>query len=661
MIWIEAMKRLLILALFFVSTTAFGQHLQVGKVLSGSLTADSKHTFTFDAQENYFVYGYVDQLTVDVVVKVMDPDAALLGQFDGPDRGPEAFQISPKKDGVYTVEVTSFEGAEGDFTILLVASEPKAKDPKKLVDQLMKPFSSKTGPGVSISVLKEGKIVLAKGYGMSNLTYGVPMTENSGMSVASVSKQFTGMAIMLLVNEGKVALDDDVRKHLPELKDFGKVVTIRNMLNHTSGYREILNFLPMAGWRFTDAMDKDEPFEVVNRQVALQNEPGAEYNYNNTTFMLLARLVERVSGQDWTTFMTERIFKPLGMNNTTVKVQQGQVIPGSSQGYAPAKGSGFVYVTDFASAYGASGVNSTALDMTKWMLNYSNYTVGGKSAIEAIAASGVLTSGDSTFYGLGLGSRKWRGQQLYTHTGGETSHRTFFGYMPDIKSGLFISSNHPGYGNGMWTDIADAFFGEFLEPEKPSEEQEEPETKEAATKPTKAQMEAIAGKYQFIGAPLQIVYSIEGDKMFAQATGQPKFEVSATSDSTFTFVGVAASVTFHYEKDGSVKRATHHQGPNSPMEKLLDAPITPEKLMEYEGVYYSSELETQYTLKVVDGKLMAHHRWYKPFAFTHSAKENFAGGQWFVGVIEFDRDPSGAVSGFTAGNGRTRGVWFQKQ
>lgn len=652
------MRRYFILVVFFLTSTALGQHLDVGKTLNGTLTADSKHTYTFEAKENYIVFGYVDQLTVDVVVKVMDPDGEKVLENDGPARGPEPFQISPKNSGTYTVEVTSFEGAEGDFQILLVAAEPKAKDPKKLVDQLMIPFSSKSGPGVSISVLKEGKVVLAKGYGMSNLTYGIPMTENSGMSIASVSKQFTGMAIMLLVNEGKLSLDDDIRTHMPELKDFGTPVTIRNMLNHTSGYREILNFLPMAGWRFTDAMESDQPMQVVNRQVSLQNVPGTEYNYNNTTFMILARLVEKVSGEDWITFMTERIFKPLGMKNTTVKVQQGQVIPGSSQGYASAEGGGYRYVTDFAAAYGASGVNASALDMTKWMLNYSNYTVGGKSAIDAITASGVLASGDSTFYGLGLSNRKWRGQRTYSHTGGETSHRTFFGYMPDIKSGIFISSNHPAFSTGMWTDIAEAFFSEFLEPEKNTEE---PKAKEPATHPTPAQMEAIAGRYQFIGAPLQIVYSIENGKMYAQASGQPRFETTPTSDSTFSFVGVAASVTFHYEKDGTVKRATHHQGTNSPMEKIPDDPITPEKLLEYEGVYYSVELETQYTLKVVDGKLMAHHRWYKPFAFTHSAKESFSGGQWFVGQIEFDRDPSGAVSGFSAGNGRTRGVWFQKK
>ena len=245
------MRRIILFFLLLAPSTAYGQNLEIGKTLTGSLTADSKATYSFLAQESYFVFGYVDQVTVDVVIRVLDPDGKELGSFDSPDLGPEPFQITPKKAGIYTVEVSSFEGAEGEYAIVLVMSEPKAKEPKKLVDQLMTPFSSKDGPGVSISVLKDGKIVFAKGYGMSNLTYDVPMTENSGMSIASVSKQFTAMAIMLLVNEGKVSLDDDVRKHIPELKDFGTPVSLQNMLNHTSGYREILNFLPMAGWQFT--------------------------------------------------------------------------------------------------------------------------------------------------------------------------------------------------------------------------------------------------------------------------------------------------------------------------------------------------------------------------------------------------------------------------
>ena len=646
-------------ALFLSLPVNAQTHIEPGDRISSSLTAESKDIYTVDIEVNFYFYGYADQISVDVVVTVIDPDGEEVQEFDSPARGPEPFQFSTEMSGRYRVEVTSFEGAEGDYEMVLVAAESRETNPKKLVDQMMTPFSADDVPGAAISILKEGKVVFAKGFGMSNLAYDIPMTENTGMSIASVSKQFTGMAVMLMVNEGKMDLDADIRTYLPNLEGPEGTITLRQMLNHTSGMREVLNFLPMAGATFADAMRNEEPQQIFNRQPVLQNEPGAEYNYNNTTFMLLARAVEEVSGEDWKTFMETRIFRPLGMTNTTVKTEIGQVIPGASQGYAPSEHGGYRAVIDFAEAYGASSVNTTAQDITKWMLNYRDMTVGGEEAIDAITTRGILSSGDTTGYGLGLGVRTWRGQRIWSHTGGETAHRTWFGYFPDIESGMFISSANPAYSNGMWSDIAEAWFEEYLEVEETEEEETAPDS--ASAMPTAEQLDAISGLYQFTGALLQIEYTVEDGKLYAQATNQPRFEVRPTSDSTFVFVGVPnASVTFHYEEDGSVKRGTHHQGPDSPLERIEVSEEGPD-LTEYQGRFWSAELETLYTLKLnEEGELLAHHRWIDAFGLTHVTEEQFSGGQWFLGQIEFQRAPDGNVSGFTGGNGRTRGVWFQK-
>ncbi len=650
------MRRLLVLALIVAAPLASAQELRIGEELTGTLSPNSRDTYALVTHAGWYVYGHVNQLTVDVVVRILDPEGKEVSEFDSPARGPEPFQFSPEAEGTYTVEVAPYEGAEGDYAIVLIANEPKATDPGKLVDQMMTPFSGTDRPGAAISVVKDGQVILARGYGMANLTYGVPMTAETGMSIASVSKHFTAMALVLLEQEGRLSLDDDVRKHIPELKDFGTPVTLRNLLNHTSGYREILNMLPMGGWNSTDAMTREEPIRLIQRQARLQNPPGAEYNYNNTAFMLLATVVERVSGQDFREFMEERVFRPLGMDHTTIKTHQGQVIPNSSQGYANAEAGGYRYVTDFASAYGASGVNTTAGDITKWMLNFRDAKVGGPEAIEALTTRGILTSGDTTDYALGLGVRRWRGQMLYTHTGGETSHRTWFGWFPDIQSGLFFSSNHPAFSLGMWTDLAEAFFGESLEPEV----EEEPADSVVHSMPTAARLEAIAGTWQFIGAPLMIEYSVEDGELFAQATNQPKFKVEPTSDSTFAFVGVQATVTFHFDDDGTVSRATHHQGPDSPMEKVVVPELTPDQLKGYAGRFWSEELETLVTVVLDDSTLMAHHRRLEPFKLTHTVDDEFAAGMWAYGTVRFARDPDGTVSGFLSGNGRTRDVWFRR-
>jgi hypothetical protein len=326
-------------------------------------------------------------------------------------------------------------------------------------------------------------------------------------------------------------------------------------------------------------------------------------------------------------------------------------------------------VTDFASAYGASGVNSTALDMAKWMLNYRDASVGGSDAINLLTTRAVLTTGDTTGYALGLGVGEWRGQRLYSHAGGETSHRTFFTWFPDIQSGVFVSSNHPAFSTAVWSDIAGAFFGELLDPESDIDADQADEHATASADsavaastrhraPTAAQLDAISGTYRFIGGSLLIEYTVEDGELFGQATNQPRFALTATSDSTFDFIGVEASVTFHYEDDGSVKRATHHQGPDSPLEKVEVPDLTAEQLEVYAGRYYNEELQTVYTLEVVDGKLTAHHVKYDPFTFEHVQADQFTGSEWFMSQVKFDRDPTGAVSGFMASNGRTRDVWF---
>ena len=174
------MKRFLPALFFFVATTVAAQDLEIGKSQSGTLTADSKDTYTIEVPGSYFVYGVVNQLTVDTVAKIYDTAGKVMSTIDGSARGPASFQFSSDEPGTYTVEISSFEGAEGEYEIELVTAEPKAEDPSDLVDQVMTPFTGKDVPGVSVMVLKEGDIVFAKGYGMSNLTYDIQWMKTRG-------------------------------------------------------------------------------------------------------------------------------------------------------------------------------------------------------------------------------------------------------------------------------------------------------------------------------------------------------------------------------------------------------------------------------------------------------------------------------------------------
>jgi hypothetical protein len=342
-----------------------------------------------------------------------------------------------------------------------------------------------------------------------------------------------------------------------------------------------------------------------------------------------------------------------------VKAYQGEIIPGSAQGYVPAETGGFRTARDLASSYGAGGIYTTIEDLAKWMRNYRDMTVGGPAAIGAMTTRGILENGDTIPYGLGIGVREFRGRRLFTHTGGDVAHRTYFGYYPEIQSGVILMSNNASFDLSMANEIALAFFGEEFEPE---EEAAAETVSEGVEGPSPEVLEGLTGSWviELPGENLGIVLTLEEGKLYAQATGQGKLLLVATSDSTFTIQGVEASVTVHYEGDGTANRATLHQDGDAPMRRVEPVELTPEDLAAYTGRYFSEELEAFYQISVEEGKLVAENFRMASFSLTHREGDTFTGEQFFFGEVEFVRAGNGTVTGFLASNGRTRDVWFRK-
>ena len=291
---------------------AQGKPLPLQKMVFDSLAPKTPHVYTLSLKPDMFIHGRVDQITVDVVVAIKDPQGEEIKSIDGPGRGPEFFQFDSKEAGEYQIEVKPFEEESGQYAIELQFMEPIAEDPEKRVDQLMAAFTSKDIPGAAIAVFRKGRVKFAKAYGMANLTYSIPFTVETLNNIGSTSKQFTAFAIAFLAEDGKLSLDDDVRKHVPELPDFGNTVTIRHLTSHTSGYREFLNTAVLDGRSLAegDYIRREEIIEMVQRQPELQNDPGAEWNYNNTAFSLLATIVERVTEVKFPEWMEKNVFKP---------------------------------------------------------------------------------------------------------------------------------------------------------------------------------------------------------------------------------------------------------------------------------------------------------------------------------------------------------------
>ena len=656
------------LVLLLLAGTAAAQQpepLAVGTSIERALAGGESHVFTLALDSGRFVRGQAVQAGIDVLVKVVNPQGDTLARFDSPNgtEGPEPFQFTSAARGDYRVVIAPLDSlpAPGRYSLVIAAVEPLATTPAGRVEQLMSGVSP-DGPGVLAVFVRDGKVVFEKAWGLANLTHRIPFTLATRTNIGSTSKQFTAFAILLLQAEGRLSLDDDVRKHVPELPDLGQVVTIRHLLTHTSGYREFLNALLMTGRRIDegDYIGRDEVIALVQRQPALQNAPGAEFNYNNTGFALLATVVERVGGKPFPEWMRERVFLPLGMSQSLVRAGVGQIIPNSAQGYVPAAG-GWREAQDIGAAMGAGGIYTTAGDLVRWLRNFRTGSVGPTAFFATMSDRNVLTTGDTSGYGLGLSIDQWRGLHRVEHGGADIAHRSAFKYFPDLDAGVIVQSNNAAFNTEAYGDqIAELFL--------------EDELKQVATKDSAAarvafdparfdttRFAAYAGRYAMAADPNFILTFLRrGDRYITQATGQPEIEMVPTSDTTFAIAQVNAEIIFHRDADGRVPRITLNQGGLHPANRVPDEPAPAPDLGQYAGRYFSAELEVYYDLALEGDSLVLRSRRTAPIPIRHQRGEQFTGSMP-IAVLTFERDADGRVVSFRAGNGRTRDVVFVKQ
>jgi len=646
----------------------FSGDLEVGEVVEGMLELESPDTFHFEFGADTYVYGICNQVTVDVVVSLYDSAGTSLGMFDGPGVGPEIFNFAISDAGKYILEVAPFEKKTGSYTLELKVVEPIASDPEKRADQLFYAYNEEGVPGGVVGVIKNGEVVFSKAYGLANLSHSIPYEVNTPTNIGSVSKQFTAMAILLLEQQGKLSLDDDVRKHIPELPDLGQVVTIHNMLNHTNGFREVYNLMPMTGWKGEDMLRREEIIEMLKRQEELQNAPGEEYNYNNSAFILLAEIVERISGQTFPEYMEANVFAPLGMTSSLVRPNPAVIIPGASQGYVR-DSLGYHEAGDLYAAYGAGGIYTTVEDFSKWMGNFSKPLLGGIELVNRLVTVDTLNNGDTMSYALGIGVDEFRGLTSYSHGGADIAHRAFLVYFPDIDAGVVAMSNNANFNSGdIANEMAELYFGDSMDPEEEEVGEETgEETTEAEETDSKEVMvpeellQTYAGKYLLAGMGAVLEYEVVDGRLRMSTEGQPEIYLDPLSESEFTYEGVEASVEFLRNDQGEVSGAVHTQGGQKfELERVPPYEPTVEELQALTGKFFSKELETFYTLEMRDTTLTLLIRNTKEIELSALKEDNFKGDIYFIGELVFQRDASGQVTGFTAANGRTRGIWFEK-
>jgi len=501
-------------------------------------------------------------------------------------------------------------------TVLLAQAATTKPD----VDTVFARYAKST-PGCAVGVERDGVPTLAKGYGMADLEHDVPITPDTIFEAGSVTKQFTAAAVLLLARDGKLSIDDPVRKYIPELPDYEKSgpLLIRHMLNHTSGLRDWGSVASIAGWpRTTRVHTHAHVLEIVSHQQSLNFPPGSNWSYSNTGFNLAAILVARVSGQSFSTFTAERIFKPLGMSHTSWRDDYTRIVKNRAIAYREDREHKGEFKTDmpFENVYGNGGLLTTVGDLLKWNENFEQPVVGDRAFVELQQQAGKFNDGRTHGYAFGLYVGNREGLREVYHSGSTAGYSAFLTRFPDQKLSIAVLCNVATNATALAHSVADQYLG--ITTRAPT----------TTYTVTDADISRLVGMYRNValGGAQTIV---RGESGLRIENGPP---LLATAPNQFALPN-GARLAFDGNGKGTV---TDEFGTVEHLERLprVNPPAT--ELSAYEGVYASSEAEVELRATVENGQLVLKRRPTTTIVLTPLYADAFSAP--VLGTIVFHRD-----------------------
>ncbi|GAB5555762.1 MAG: hypothetical protein Sapg2KO_53530 [Saprospiraceae bacterium] len=317
----------------------------------------------------------------------------------------------------------------------------------KKIDSLFNTWAEGNHPGGTIGIMQKGEVIYSKAFGMASLEYQVPNTTETLFNLASVSKQLTAMGIIVLQERGLLSIDDDIRKYLPDLPDFGHTITIRHMLHHTSGMRSLHAMLRLAGWRSDDSRTNEDLYRFMLKQKDLNFIPGDEYLYCNTGYILMAYIIEKVTNEKFPQWMENNVFEPLGMSNTYVEDRYDRVVPNNATSYYNRK-DGFFRAVEYWGYVGSGNVHSTTADLLTWLQNFSTPSADWKSAFETLKTTDQLNDGSENNYAFGVNVGEYNGYERISHGGSIGGFRAYASHYPEEELSIAVLTNFSTANSG---------------------------------------------------------------------------------------------------------------------------------------------------------------------------------------------------------------------
>lgn len=519
-----------------------------------------------------------------------------------------------------------------------VNAQNRSADTIALLDGLFKNWSVYT-PGAAIAVQKDGEMIYSKAFGMANLEHGVENEPQTIFEAGSVSKQFTAASLLLLVIDGKISLDDDVRKFVPELPEYDEVIKIRHLLNHTSGLKDWGSIASVTGWpRTTRVYTQDFARDFIFRQTGLNNVPGEEYIYSNSNYTLLVTIVERISGQSLAEFTEERIFKPLGMENTLWRDNFKKIVPGRAVAYSRSGEEEYLQNMPFENTYGHAALLTTTADLITWNEGWLKEKLGGKELSALRVEKGKLLSGKEIPYAAAVFVDEFNGFTEISHSGATAGYRAWLATYPEKDLSVAYLSNDAGVSPvSMGKQIAAIFLGK--------EEQHQAENHDLALSPDELQIKE--GLFKNVNSYDLLELEFKGEALFR---GNNQLQ-AISSDTLYT-----DQTKYIFNGDELLVTTSTDPLIYKKLEKW-----EPEKtaFSEFTGTYSSTEAAGELEIEIKQGDLYGVLTPAVSEKITPSFNDAFYSGR--SKLYEFIRDEKGKITGLNISIPRAENIYFRKE
>ncbi len=522
------------------------------------------------------------------------------------------------------------------------------------IDSLFLEWNKPNHPGGVVGVRKGSENVFLKAYGMASLDYLIPNQTSTIFNIASVSKQFTAMGILLLERDGKLSVDDKLGKYIPNLTEIGEKITIRHMLHHTSGIRSFHELLFYAGWRGNDLRSNEDIYRLMESQQDLNFEPGAEYMYCNTGYIYMARIIEELTGTPFPEWMKRNVFLPLGMRDTYVEADPSNIVPQNATSYYDRSGGVFQRSIDYWAYYGSGNVHATVEDLLIWGQNFYRPKEGWEELFYRLETTDPFNDGTLNNYAFGVTVNEVNGKKVVAHGGSIGGFRSNFVAIPEEEVAITILTNfNRGNPGGKTYQVFDILFGsEEKVMAKSSDEEKSIDLSIKALKAFENYFWNPVDKY------VRRIY-VKNDTLMYWRGETSESKLVPIGKNVFKMIGAGGNYQVLFEGKGEKLRMAFRQEDGSLIyfDRFVPSDPTDAELKSYAGKYYSPELDVYYTFQWKDDQLTWYHQRRGYGDVTRVKKDVLNTGEF---IAEFQRDKANNVTGARFTSGRVRNLRLEK-